>query len=487
MHFRFHSMSLTASTMLPERVRFTASAESTVRRDLQASLADGACFSLMVGLGETYLVAYALALGVSEVTAGLIATVPMLAGAVLQLLSPWAVRRIRSNRRWVVGSASVQALSLALVPTAAWWTSHAVHLLFLCATIYWAAGLASGPAWNTWMEAMVPKSVRTRFFVARSRVCQACLLAAFAAGGLVLHGSADHPWRLNAFAVLFLLAAVCRGLSSWFLSRQSEPSSSIGGVHASLIEAVKNLRGHTGGRLLAYLLVVQVTIQMAGPFFTPYLLSELGVTYLQFMLLIGAGFAGKMWAVPIWGNVAKSIGAQRLLRIGGLAIIPLSAMWMISTQFWYLFVLQILAGIAWSAYELAMLLMFFETIPRHERISLLTVYNVGNAVALVSGSLLGAAMLRGLGVGLDSVPQVSGWSPYLLLFGCSTMMRLATLPFLFRVPDVRFHVVTPSLRVLAVRPAEVATDPPVLSSMPNGEPAASGAGWSDESPSPLPP
>src|ERR671911_456001 len=48
-------------------------------------MADGGTYSVMVGLGETYLAAFVLALGLGERAAGLIAGAPMLAGAVLQL------------------------------------------------------------------------------------------------------------------------------------------------------------------------------------------------------------------------------------------------------------------------------------------------------------------------------------------------------------------------------------------------------------------
>jgi hypothetical protein len=62
--------------------------ESVIRSDLRASCIDGCMFSVMVGAGETYFPAFALALGVDKVTAGLVATVPMLFGAAIQLVSP---------------------------------------------------------------------------------------------------------------------------------------------------------------------------------------------------------------------------------------------------------------------------------------------------------------------------------------------------------------------------------------------------------------
>jgi hypothetical protein len=73
-----------------------------LERDLRAMTADGIAFSAMVGLGEAYVPAFALASGLGAVVAGLAATVPMLAGACLQMVTPAAVRRLGSYRRWVV-------------------------------------------------------------------------------------------------------------------------------------------------------------------------------------------------------------------------------------------------------------------------------------------------------------------------------------------------------------------------------------------------
>jgi MFS family permease len=74
-----------------------------------------------------------------------------------------------------------------------------------------------------------------------------------------------------------------------------------------------------------------------------------------------------------------------------------------------------------------MLLMFFETIPKRQRLRLLTIYNVGNSVAMVAGSLLGAAMLQAWGGGRQA---------YWLLFVLSSAARAASL-LLLQVRDRR--------------------------------------------------
>jgi hypothetical protein len=137
-------------------------ARRRTRRDLSAMLGDGASYSVMVGIGENYLPAFALALGMGEVVAGLIACVPLLAGAMLQLVSPLGVRQMGSYRRWVSISAAIQAASFVPLVAAATIGQIPLVLLFLVAGLYWGAGMSAGPAWSTWATSIVPARMRPR-------------------------------------------------------------------------------------------------------------------------------------------------------------------------------------------------------------------------------------------------------------------------------------------------------------------------------------
>jgi cyanate permease len=103
----------------------------------------------MVGLGETYIPAFALALGLGQIMAGLVVAVPLLAGAVVQLATPAMVRRLGSLRRWVVVCAAVQAASFAPLVAAALAGRMPAAALLLVVTVYWAAGLGTrGRRWR---------------------------------------------------------------------------------------------------------------------------------------------------------------------------------------------------------------------------------------------------------------------------------------------------------------------------------------------------
>jgi MFS family permease len=426
--------------------------------DLRASIGDAAACSVMIGVGETYFAAFALALGTGETFAGLVATLPQLAGAALHLATPFLLTRFRSYRRWVVLCVSLQAAALLSMPIAAWFSgSAAAAWVFVAAAAYWAASQASGPAWNTWMEEIVPRRLRSNFFACRSRASQICTLLAFAAGGIALQiGKANH-WLLAAFAGIFVVGSASRFLSAWFLNQQSEPARGKNDARPiSLRRIFSKAGGELGLPLVVYLLAMQTAVQISGPYFAPYMLAHEELNYLSFMVLIGISFVGKVVALPLWGRVAHYAGARRLLWIGGTSIVPVAALWLgadlftgweieremrlgslvmpvtLSAEMTYLGVIQFVSGFVWAAYELAMLLMFFEAIPRQDRTSVLTIYNFGNAAALVVGSLIGAAILQ---LGHES------HGAYMAIFGASSLVRLLTVPLLCRVPARRVGVV----------------------------------------------
>ncbi len=185
------------------------------------------------------------------------------------------------------------------------------------------------------------------------------------------------------------------------------------------------MRGGSDGRLLVYLLSVQAAAQVAGPYFTPYMLRHLHFSYLEYVLLIGTSFFAKVMALPRLGRLAQRYGARRLLWWGGVGIVPVAGLWLVSQSFWFLVAVQLVGGVAWAAYELAMFLLFNEAIHEDERTSVLSTFNFTNAVATAVGSLCGGLLLK-----------VLGESPatYLTLYGLSTVARGATLVLLRRVP-----------------------------------------------------
>lgn len=433
---------------------------SRFRRDRRLLDADGFAWAVMTGCGETCFVAFGLAAGLGEVTSGLLATVPLLIGATAQLATPWGLRRVGSLRRWVAGNAAVQALSLLPLALMAERETVPAWALFTLASIYWASGLATAPAWNTWVTTIVPGPVRARYFAHRSRLVQLGLIAGMALGGTLLQWGRGGPDELRMFAAVFAIAFLARTASSLLLRRQSDaPPGFEETLHPpSRRSLAPFLRAGRGRLVLLYMLAVTMSVQVSGPYFTAYLLEHLDFGYLELMSIFGCTVASKIVFLPAIGRYAKRHGPVRLLWIGGLAITPGATLWLVSGEFWYLFCLQFFVGAGWACWEMATFLLVFDTIAERERASVLTLFNFANAIAIVAGSLLGAAVLRTMGV---------GEAGYATLFVATGAMRVATLFMLAAIAGVGVRdrlrrIAGLDLQPLSPRPGASSIDLPIV-------------------------
>ena len=347
---------------------------------------DGVFFSVMVGIGETYLPAFVLAAGLGEVAAGLITTLPLLAGAVLQLLAPRGVKWLGSPRLWVVGSAALQALCFIPLIIAACYGGISLPVVFLLVSCYWGFGMASAAAWGSWAEMLVPKTVRSNYFARRTRFTQAGTLIGFVVGGFSLQYAKNEGFLLQAFAILFGIAAICRLVSAWAMSAQSEtPPQHDDQKAVSFLELGRRLWNGGSERFLLYLVATQFGVYFSGPYFNPYMLRHMQLSYSTYVVLIGSCFLAKMLALPLWGMVAQRSGPQKLLWIGGIGIVPVSGLWMVSNSLPFLFALQI-------------------------------------------GSIAGGLVINYMAKSAEA---------YLLVFGISSVLRLSTVGLLFLLPKLR--------------------------------------------------
>lgn len=399
-----------------------------LRRNLRAISADGAAASAMSGLAENYMPAFVLALTGSALACGLAATVPMVVGGLIQLAAPWLLAKAGSYRRWVVLCAVLQSLFFLPLLVGAIVGRMPIVAAYAAISLYWATGMAGGPAWNNWATTLIPARIRSAYMGRRTRLAQLGLLAGFVLGGVTLQFGATLNYLLPAFALVFLGAAAARTISCFCLSKQSEPvapaAESLAWNPRSLWQC---LTVDGSARLLVYLVAVQAAVQISGPYFTPYMLRELQLSYAQYVVLLSAAYIAKVAFLPWFGRLAKHGGPQRLLWIGGMAIVPCSTFWIFTDDFFTLILIQAFSGMAWAAYELAMALMFFGAIPASRRVPLLTLYNLAYAVATLVGSLVGGYLLSHLQQSREA---------YFLLFVVSSVGRVAALLLLAQLPRV---------------------------------------------------
>ena len=167
-------------------------------------------------------------------------------------------------------------------------------------------------------------------------------------------------------------------------------------------------------------------MQIAGPYFTPFMLGRLAISYYRYVILICASSVAKIIFLPAIGKAVDRLGPRRVLWLSGLGVSIVPALWLASNSFGYLIIVQACAGAAWAGFDLATLLLFFQTISAEKRVGVLTFFNFANAAAIVAGSAVGGTVLAVCN---------SSREAYLALFVLSTAARAVALLLLVRLPQ----------------------------------------------------
>ncbi len=423
------------------------------KRNIIASYADGATYSLMVGFGETYIAAFALAVGMSQVVAGLTGSVPLIAGGILQLVGPLGARKLGSYRRWVLLCATIQALAYVPLAVAAYRGSIETAVLFVVAALYWGSGMAAGPTWNNWIDTIIPKDILKDFLAVRSRITQAAAFLSFLCGGYLLHYFEADDRVLTGFALLFAMAGTFRLVSVACLATQTDAAAKASQEpKVRLVELLSRFKQKEKGRFMLFLLMSQISVNLASPFFSPYMLAHVKFSYMEYVALVSGSFIAKIAFYPAISRFVKKVGAHRALWISGVLVSPLPLVWFWTPQLYPLIATQVFAGAAWATFELSSTLMSFDRIAPGERIKLLTIYNLFNAMAVTAGSLIGGAVLT-------SFPESESYRYIFVASACCRLLSLTVLVGIRQIP-VKFKRL--AFRTLGLRPGSGSVVTPVL-------------------------
>lgn len=369
-----------------------------LRQDLRWITREGSSYCVMAGAGESSLSPFVLAAGHSALASGQITTVPLFLGALLQNLAPWALGKVGSVRRWSVAMVTLQALCLLALGLGSTWTSLPLWVIFSLVSLYWAAGWSVGPAWNTWMDSVVPSRLRARFFSQRNAFCQFVQWTTMMTASGVLALGQKSGVALPVFNLLFTLAGCARLLGAYCMSRQSEPLPLPQNYRVLGLEsAVRLILDSPKARPLVYMLGAQLSLNLAAPFLVPYLAQQRHLGYGSLMLCLSAATFSKIFVLPRLGRIAHRLGPRRLFQASGvgLALVPL--LWLLAPQSLLACLLvQGFTGVCLAAYDLGVTLVYLEAIPAAERTSVLTRFSIFNTLAMMLGSSLGALWLWSL-------------------------------------------------------------------------------------------
>ncbi|MBI4353005.1 MAG: MFS transporter [Candidatus Omnitrophica bacterium] len=405
-----------------------------IRRSLRFSIWDGLFTAAMLGVSETYLIPYGIALGASPSQVALLASLPPLAAALLQTRSAGVTQFIGSRTRlisFVVFFHALSWLPIILVPYLFSASSRhaALFALLFFVTVYASFGAFAVPAWQSLMSDTIPLQKRGRYFGWRNGLQGFVTVTFSAAAGLLLHAFGKS--KVVGFTLLFVFAMFSRFAAWGCLTQMAEPvRHTTHDVYFSFVDFVKGIRTRNFARFVLFVSLMSFAVNLSSPLLAVFLLKDLGFSYaLYMMLMVTASASGFLFQVR-WGKYGDAQGNWKFLKIAcwGIALLPL--FWMFSRHWAYLVVVQFVAGLCWGGFNLLVSNFLMEAVSPEKRIRCISYFNVMNGTAVFVGASIGGVLIRHL-------PKLFGYS-YLALFLLSCVARVLVMLFAAsRVREVR--------------------------------------------------
>lgn len=362
-----------------------------VNQSLRYSVRDGVAHSVMSGSGESFFSAFALHFKATTAQIGLLAALPPLLGSFAQLLSAWLGRRTGRRKAIILLGAGLQALMLiplGLLPIL--FPAHAIPILILCAVLYFASANLASPQWNSLMGDLVPERRRGRFFARRTRLVSITSFSTLIVAGIILDLFDRNAYTLTGYLTIFAIALGGRAVSLYYLWRMHDPFKHVAVMESPFQAAVRRrLLGSPFVKFALFYAMMQFSVAIASPFFIIYQLRDLEFSYLEYTVSISMSVLIQFLTLNRWGRISDVFGNRLILVTTGFLIPLVPMLWLLSTHYVYVLLMQTLGGLLWAGFSLSAGNYLYDLIPANKRATYIALHNVIASIAVFCGALLG--------------------------------------------------------------------------------------------------
>lgn len=373
-----------------------------IEKTKRYSIIDGSGYNVMVGFGEQYVIPFALRLGASNSEVAILSSVPTFLGTLFQLFGAKLTDIFKSRKKLLVFFASFQALilfPLFLLPL----LTRSILLLTMFFSLFMIFSNIVVPAWTSMIGDIVKDDARSSYFARRNRITLSVLVFALIMAGLILnHFSEINVWL--GFGILFSIAVFGRIVSLIFLFKHFEPRKTpVGATRLSFIEFTQHMRRSDFGNFVIFRISIAFCAMIAVPFFSVYMLKDLGFSYIQYSSVILIPVLIKALSAPYWGRLSSRFGNRNVMYITAILITLIPVLWFLSGYFFsdnalivFLGILlaEAISGFAWGGFELVNFNYMLETSLPELRARLIAYFNVMFGIAVLLGGLLSGFLIK---------------------------------------------------------------------------------------------
>jgi MFS family permease len=349
-------------------------------------------FSVQVGAGETYFSAFALFLRATAPQIAFVSTLPLLLASSAQIFSAWIGNYVGRRRLVLMGCALQALLWLPIMLLPALFSTYAIPALLVLLVVYHSANNLATPQWTSIMRDLVSERRRGRYFAYRTRLTTIATFVSLVVCGLILHELDTAGRTYLGFVVIFLIAFVARAISVYHVTFLHEPPATSPVPDMHIEHWWRSLKSTGAIGFSVYVALMNLAVGVSSPFFTVYMLRDLALSYFEFTVLTGTSVFVQFLMLTTWGRIADVYGNRLILIVTSISLPIVPAIWLLSDNFWALLAFQALSGLSWSGFTLSVGNLLYELVPQTRRAAYVAFHNVGTAMGVFTGAMIGAVL-----------------------------------------------------------------------------------------------
>lgn len=347
---------------------------------------------------------FALAYGATNAQVGQLTGVASLFGMLALLPGARAIQLVGGRRKALViafGGVFGRLVLLAWValPFLLRAPGPAILVIIAVNALVSFCGSFANPGWTAIVADIVPAGIRGRFFSHRNFAVNLPALLVVPLAGLLIQVGNRPGAPFAGYQIVFALAFVSGALATLSFAQIDDPlpphQVSQRLSFGELGRIVGGAPGFLG--LVGCTLIWNLGVQLTGPFLNVYLVTHLRAsTETVGWVAASASLAALLvqrW-LGAWVDRRGNIWVQGILSFV-IPFIPIA--WMLATAAWQVVILNGVAGIMWTGYNLASFNLLLELAPDNARAEAVALFQIVIAGSATIAPILGGQLADALG------------------------------------------------------------------------------------------
>jgi len=360
------------------------------KQTMKLSVIEGSFYALMVGFAQYFITPFAVFLGLSNFSIGIMRSISTLVSGFGFYFANWFYKMNEKRKIFISKYVLYQAYILLLFPILIVLPFDKSIPLIIFYSLFLFFGSLVSPIWTSLMSQVVLIKERGSYFGMRNKIIGFFELGASLVAGSILTYFTNNP--IIGFSLIFIFAALFRFISSRLILKHWEPKKHLDS-HKPNIEDIlymkdkylRNLIMLGGGMLFA--------TNIAGPFFAIFMLRDLHFSYLDFTIAIIASTLATNISQPYWGKLIDRYGTRPVLFSTAILIPFVPLLWIPAYNLSYIIAIQLFSGLVWAGFDLSVFNMLLKISPNNKTHVYSSLYNSVITFLTFLGMLFGSFMI----------------------------------------------------------------------------------------------